>query len=110
MGLLTGFSIISGVEIVYFAIKIILKILKNMTTKMIIMMIMMLSALPIPILGSVLTNCLMPPQDRASAIFVGCDKAPGLLDRMEVICGCWPFAFIYFVRNRCTIHCWWWFC
>ena len=29
MGLLTGFSIISGVEIVYFGIKIILKILKN---------------------------------------------------------------------------------
>ena len=30
MGLLTGFSIISGVEIVYFGIKIILKILKEM--------------------------------------------------------------------------------
>ena len=29
MGLLTGFSIISGVEIVYFVIKIILKILKD---------------------------------------------------------------------------------
>ena len=29
MGLLTGFSIISGVEIVYFGIKIILKILKD---------------------------------------------------------------------------------
>ena len=29
MGLLTGFSIISGVEIVYFGIKIILKLLKN---------------------------------------------------------------------------------
>ena len=29
MGLLTGFSIISGVEIVYFGIKIILKSLKN---------------------------------------------------------------------------------
>ena len=29
MGLLTGFSIISGVEIVYFAAKIILKIVKD---------------------------------------------------------------------------------
>ena len=29
MGLLTGFSIISAVEIIYFAIKIILKILKD---------------------------------------------------------------------------------
>ena len=29
MGLLTGFSIISGVEIVYFGIKIVLKILKD---------------------------------------------------------------------------------
>ena len=29
MGLLTGFSIISGVEIVYFGMKIILKILQN---------------------------------------------------------------------------------
>ena len=29
MGLLTGFSIISGVEIIYFGIKIILKILKD---------------------------------------------------------------------------------
>ena len=29
MGLLTGFSIISGVEIVYFGIKIILKFLKD---------------------------------------------------------------------------------
>ena len=29
MGLLTGFSIISGVEIVYFGVKIILKILKE---------------------------------------------------------------------------------
>ena len=29
MGLLTGFSIISGVEIVYFGIKIILKILRD---------------------------------------------------------------------------------
>ena len=29
MGLLTGFSIISGVEIVYFGIKIILNILRN---------------------------------------------------------------------------------
>ena len=29
MGLLTGFSIISGVEIVYFGIKIILKILQD---------------------------------------------------------------------------------
>ena len=29
MGLLTGFSIISGVEIVYFGIKIILKMLKD---------------------------------------------------------------------------------
>ena len=33
MGLLTGFSIISGVEIVYFGIKIILKILKDKVTK-----------------------------------------------------------------------------
>ena len=31
MGLLTGFSIISGVEIVYFGIKIILKFLKDRT-------------------------------------------------------------------------------
>ena len=29
MGLLTGFSIISGVEVVYFGIKIILKLLKE---------------------------------------------------------------------------------
>ena len=29
MGLLTGFSIISGVEIVYFATKIIVKIMRN---------------------------------------------------------------------------------
>ena len=29
MGLLTGFSIISGVEIIYFAIKIAFKMLKN---------------------------------------------------------------------------------
>ena len=29
MGLLTGFSIISGVEILYFSIKIIVKIVKN---------------------------------------------------------------------------------
>ena len=29
MGLLTGFSIISGVEIVYFATKIIIKIMRN---------------------------------------------------------------------------------
>ena len=29
MGLLTGFSIISGVEILYFAAKIILKVIKN---------------------------------------------------------------------------------
>ena len=34
MGLLTGFSIISAVEIVYFAIKIILKILKDNQTQM----------------------------------------------------------------------------
>ena len=33
MGLLTGFSIISGVEIVYFATKIILKILKERLNK-----------------------------------------------------------------------------
>ena len=33
MGLLTGFSIISGVEIVYFGIKITLKILKDIVTK-----------------------------------------------------------------------------
>ena len=33
MGLLTGFSIISGVEIVYFGIKIILKILKEKQLK-----------------------------------------------------------------------------
>ena len=33
MGLLTGFSIISGVEIVYFGIKIILKILKDRFNK-----------------------------------------------------------------------------
>ena len=33
MGLLTGFSIISGVEIVYFGIKIILKILEKRVTK-----------------------------------------------------------------------------
>ena len=33
MGLLTGFSIISGVEIVYFGIKIILKILKDQLKK-----------------------------------------------------------------------------
>ena len=33
MGLLTGFSIISGVEIVYFIIKIILKILKDRLNK-----------------------------------------------------------------------------
>ena len=33
MGLLTGFSIISGVEIVYFATKIILKILKDRFNK-----------------------------------------------------------------------------
>ena len=33
MGLLTGFSIISGVEIIYFGIKIILKILKNSLKK-----------------------------------------------------------------------------
>ena len=32
MGLLTGFSIISGVEIVYFLIKIILKVLKDRVT------------------------------------------------------------------------------
>ena len=29
MGLLTGFSLISGVEIIYFGVKIILKILKK---------------------------------------------------------------------------------
>ena len=33
MGLLTGFSIISGVEIVYFAIKIILKMLQDKLNK-----------------------------------------------------------------------------
>ena len=33
MGLLTGFSIISGVEIVYFGIKIILNILKDRQSK-----------------------------------------------------------------------------
>ena len=33
MGLLTGFSIISGVEIVYFAINIILQKLKNILNK-----------------------------------------------------------------------------
>ena len=33
MGLLTGFSIISGVEMVYFGIKIILKILRNRLNK-----------------------------------------------------------------------------
>ena len=33
MGLLTGFSIISGVEIVYFAFKITVKILKNKLEK-----------------------------------------------------------------------------
>ena len=33
MGLLTGFSIISGVEIVYFGIKIILRILKERFNK-----------------------------------------------------------------------------
>ena len=33
MGLLTGFSIISGVEIVYFGIKIILQILNNRLNK-----------------------------------------------------------------------------
>ena len=33
MGLLTGFSIISGVEIVYFGIKIILKIFKDRFNK-----------------------------------------------------------------------------
>ena len=33
MGLLTGFSIISGVEIVYFGIKIILKILRDRLNK-----------------------------------------------------------------------------
>ena len=33
MGLLTGFSIISGVEIVYFAAKIVLKKLENMLNK-----------------------------------------------------------------------------
>ena len=34
MGLLTGFSIISGVEIVYFGIKIILKFLKDRQKQM----------------------------------------------------------------------------
>ena len=29
MGLLTGFSIISGIEIIYFAIKIVLQVLKD---------------------------------------------------------------------------------
>ena len=29
MGLLTGFSIISGIEIIYFAMKIIVKIMRN---------------------------------------------------------------------------------
>ena len=33
MGLLTGFSIISGVEIVYFGVKIILNILRNRFNK-----------------------------------------------------------------------------
>ena len=33
MGLLTGFSIISGVEIIYFGIKIILQILKDRLNK-----------------------------------------------------------------------------
>ena len=33
MGLLTGFSIISGVEIMYFATKIILKLLKDRLNK-----------------------------------------------------------------------------
>ena len=33
MGLLTGFSIISGVEIVYFTIKIFVKILRRLTKK-----------------------------------------------------------------------------
>ena len=33
MGLLTGFSIISGVEIVYFAIKIFIKILQDRLNK-----------------------------------------------------------------------------
>ena len=33
MGLLTGFSIISGVEIVYFGVKIILKVLKDRFNK-----------------------------------------------------------------------------
>ena len=33
MGLLTGFSIISGVEIIYFGIKIILKILRDKFNK-----------------------------------------------------------------------------
>ena len=33
MGLLTGFSIISGVEIVYFGVKIILKLLKERVNK-----------------------------------------------------------------------------
>ena len=33
MGLLTGFSIISGVEILYFAVKIIIKRFKNNATK-----------------------------------------------------------------------------
>ena len=34
MGLLTGFSIISGVEIVYFGLKITLKILEDKVSKM----------------------------------------------------------------------------
>ena len=34
MGLLTGFSIISGVEIVYFAVKIALNVLKNKLNRM----------------------------------------------------------------------------
>ena len=29
MGLLTGFSIISGIEVIYFAMKIIVKIMRN---------------------------------------------------------------------------------
>ena len=33
MGLLTGFSIISGVEIIYFALKIILKLVKGKTRR-----------------------------------------------------------------------------
>ena len=33
MGLLTGFSIISGVEIVYFAVKIILQTVKNLVAR-----------------------------------------------------------------------------